>query len=271
MSRLFAITALVITASLTLPAHADKLDDIIAAGKIRCAVTLDIPPNGFRDDKNEPAGFDVDTCHDLAKALGVEAEIVETQLPDRIPALMSDRADVAVASTSDTLERAKTVGMSIPYFVFKIVLLTRKDSGITDYASIKGHSMGSVAGAYEGIAMEKDVKAFNDPKSTFRAFQTQADSILAVSQGQVDAIPLVNTTANDIIKSGKYPNLVIAGDTPFTPDYVALATLREEYGMLNYLNLFINQQVRTGRYAELWKKWIGDTEPADLTVDKVYR
>ncbi|HCL4256676.1 TPA: transporter substrate-binding domain-containing protein, partial [Pseudomonas aeruginosa] len=98
--------------------QADKLDDIIESGKLRCAVTLDFPPMGSRDAQNNPVGFDVDYCNDLAKALDVKAEIVETPFPDRIPALVSGRADVIVASTSDTLERAKTIGMSIPYFAF---------------------------------------------------------------------------------------------------------------------------------------------------------
>ena len=30
-------------------ARADKLDDIIASGKLRCAVVLDFPPMGSRD------------------------------------------------------------------------------------------------------------------------------------------------------------------------------------------------------------------------------
>ncbi|WP_409223719.1 transporter substrate-binding domain-containing protein, partial [Escherichia coli] len=46
-----------------------------------------------------------------------------------MPALVSGRADVIVASTSDTLERAKTIGMSVPYFAFVKVVLTREDTG----------------------------------------------------------------------------------------------------------------------------------------------
>jgi polar amino acid transport system substrate-binding protein len=37
-----------------------------------------------------------------------------------------------------------------------------------------------------------------------------------------------------------------------------------------YLNLFVNQQVRTGRYAELYKKWVGEGNAPDLTVPGVY-
>ncbi len=43
-------------------AQADKLDDIIESGKLRCAVTLDFPPMGSRDAQNNPVGFDVDYC-----------------------------------------------------------------------------------------------------------------------------------------------------------------------------------------------------------------
>jgi polar amino acid transport system substrate-binding protein len=125
---------------------ADKFDDIIASGTLRCAVVLDFPPMGSRDESNNPIGFDVDYCVDLAKALGVEPEFVETPFPDRIPALISGRADVGVASTSDTLERAKSIGFSIPYFAFTFVVLTREGLGIDSYDSLKGHKMGSVAG-----------------------------------------------------------------------------------------------------------------------------
>ena len=73
------------------------------------------------------------------------------------------------------------------------------------------------------------------------------------------------------VKSGNYPGIKIVDKTPMVPDYVALITLREEYGLINYMNLFINQQVRTGRYAELYKKWVGDGQPASLIVEGVYR
>ena len=50
--------------------QADELDDIIAKGKVRCGVMLDVPPVGMRDAKNQPIGYDVEFCKDMAKALG---------------------------------------------------------------------------------------------------------------------------------------------------------------------------------------------------------
>ena len=64
-----------LSASLAATAQADKLDDIIESGKLRCAVTLDFPPMGFRDADNNPAGFDVDYCADLAKVRNLEVKL----------------------------------------------------------------------------------------------------------------------------------------------------------------------------------------------------
>ncbi len=83
VAGLFAVSAV----------QADELDDIIAKGKVRCGVMLDVPPVGMRDAKNQPIGYDVEFCKDMAKALGVEPVIVETTAPDRIPAILSGRVD----------------------------------------------------------------------------------------------------------------------------------------------------------------------------------
>lgn len=269
-ARILIVVAGALSLLLSPAARADKLDDIIASGKLRCAVVLDFPPMGSRDEKNEPIGFDVDTCNDLAKALGVKAEIVETPFPDRIPALVSGRADVGVASTSDTLQRAKTIGFSVPYFVFKMVVLTKKGANIGAYNTLKGRKTGSVTGTYEAIALEKDVKKWNDPKGSFRAYQTQADVFLALAQGQIEATVVTSTVAAATIKAGKYKDLQMGGDAPYDLDYVSLIALRQEYGLLNYLNLFTHLQTRTGRAQELYNKWVGGTMP-DLTVKGVYR
>lgn len=260
---------LMAAATVAAPSYADKLDDIIASGTLRCAVVLDFPPMGMRDDQNNPIGFDVDYCNDLAKSLGVTAEIVETPFPERIPALMAGRVDVGVASTSDTLERAKTIGLTVPYYAFENAVTVNDKVDIANWEGMKGKTVGATAGTYEAIWLEGKVKEWG--VGEFRPYQTQADVFLALSQGQLDATVSTVEVANANVKSGKFPGIKVVDKAPMVPDYVALFTMRQEYGLINYMNLFINQQVRTGRYAELYKKWVGEGTPAKLTVDGVYR
>jgi polar amino acid transport system substrate-binding protein len=186
---------------------------------------------------------------------------------------LSGRADVGVAVTSDTLERAKTVGFTVPYFVFKTIVLARKASGIKSPADIKGHPVGGPAGAYETLALAEEVKKAKDPKGKMLTFQNQSDTFLALGQSRIDATYTTSTIAAAIIASGKYPGLTMVGDAPVDADYCSLIVKRQEQGWLNYVNLFLNRQVRSGRYAQLYKKWFGKEAGAapDLTVAHVYR
>ncbi len=77
MKFLKLAAAAAVVATLATPAAlADKLDDVINNGVLRCAVVLDFPPIGYRDANNEPAGFDVEYCNDMAAALDVDAEVI---------------------------------------------------------------------------------------------------------------------------------------------------------------------------------------------------
>lgn len=251
------ILAISVSVALIPLAQADKIDDIVDKGELRCAVTLDNGQAGFRDASNTPAGFDVDYCKDLSAALGVKPVIVDVPFPDRIPSIVSGRADVAVASTSPTMERAKSIGFSKPYFAYEYVVLTREDTGIDSYEAMKGHVISTPQGNYGTDFLNDSLKAWNDPKGSLKTFQNMNDNILAVSQGQSAATVVVNTVAQEAIKSGKFKGLKIAASAPWSIDYVSLAVGREEYGFINYLNLFIDQQNRSGRYKALWQKWIG--------------
>jgi len=116
---------------------ADKLDDVIKKGTLNCGVVLDFPPMGYTDKDNKPAGFDVDYCNDLAKVLGVKSNILNLTWGDRIPSLISGKTDVVVGSTSDTLERAKSVGFTYPYFVFKFQVISKKGVKMASFDDLK--------------------------------------------------------------------------------------------------------------------------------------
>lgn len=251
-------------------AQADKLDDIMNGGVLRCAVVLDFPPIGFRDANNQPVGYDVDMCTDLAAALDVDPEIVEVTWAERIPALISGRADVAVASSSDTLERAKTVSFSIPYIVYQFQVLTTEGANITDWEQLKSARVGAAIGTtYESLFLEYKEKNWPDATGSYTSYQSENESIVALAQGQVDAIIITDVAIRNHIEAGTYANLQAGPVMPVGEDMTGMMVVRGEFGLRDYLNLFINRQVRSGRYEELYRKWLGG-EPPSLVVPGVY-
>ena len=81
--------------------------------------------------------------------------------------------------------------------------------------------------------------------------------------------PITDTAVANVVGSGKFNGVKAGPVAPFGRDMVGMMTLRKEYGWLNYLNLFINRQVRSGRFQELYSKWIGGDAP-DMTVQGIY-
>src|SRR5262245_154924 len=73
-------------------------------GKLLAGVKLDTPPFGSLDDKNEPAGFDIDLVRKIGVRIGVPVELVKVTSPTRIPILVSGNVDLVAASMTNTRE-----------------------------------------------------------------------------------------------------------------------------------------------------------------------
>lgn len=237
---------------------ADKLDDVINAGKLRCGVVLDFPPIGYRDANNEPAGFDVDYCEDLAKAIDVEYEIIPLTWAERLPVIVTNRADVVFGATSDSLERAKTVGFTIPYAIYYAQAVVGKDTGIETFEDMNGKRVAAAVGTVPEQEFLKYAKEWGT-EDLYQGYQSENEVFLAVAQGKADVGITTNTAVKPIVE--KYDNIIAGPRMPWTTDYTSVVGPRKDIPWLNYLNLFITHQVRSGRYDELWQKYVGSEAP----------
>ena len=82
------------------------LDEIKQRGVIKIGSTLKYPPQMYRDDSGEPAGYDVELMKMLANALGVELEVVDMDFPGLIPALIAGKVDMLSVGLVNTQETA---------------------------------------------------------------------------------------------------------------------------------------------------------------------
>lgn len=257
----FAVAVGLVAALPTSDAAADKLDDIISSGKLRCGAMLDFPPAGFRDANNNPAGFDVEYCQDMAKALGVEPEIVETPSPQRLPALVSGQVDISIGSVTATLERAKTVLFSNTYLAYKLTVVAPKGSDIKKWEDLKGKTVAVVRGTTPEIEYMKHCQTWAEGCKA-ESYGSNGDQMLAFTQGKVDAAIEANSFIGALLRTEQGANMDICCDVPNFTDWISIAVPRGEQGLRDWINLFIFYQVDTGRYAELYTKWFGGTPPA---------
>ena len=239
-------------------ASADTLDDVVDRGTLRCGVVLDFPPIGYRDANNEPAGFDVDYCADLAAALEVEHEIMPLTWSERLPVIVTGRADVVFGATSDSLQRARTVGFTIPYAIYYAQGVVAADSGITTFEDIRGKRVAAAVGTVPEQEWLKIAAEWGE-EGNYQGYQSENEVFLAVAQGKADIGITTNTAVLPITQ--QYDTILAGPRMPWTTDYTSVVAKRQDVSWLNYLNLFVTHQVRSGRYQELWGKYVGGDAP----------
>jgi polar amino acid transport system substrate-binding protein len=242
-------------------ARADKLDDIISSGNLRCGVMLDFPPLGYRDASGSPAGFDVETCKDVATQLGTELELIETPAPQRVPALVSGTVDIVVGGTTPTLERAKTVTFTDPYNVGKLVVVAGTDTPVASFDDLKGKTVALVRGTLPETAYVQACEGWEEGCKNL-SLANNAEQITAVRQGRADAMIETNSFMSALMSSKQGEGLEICCEVPGFTDWTSIAVPKGEYGLRDWLNLFIFWQVDSGRYDELYQQFYGTPAPS---------
>jgi ABC-type amino acid transport substrate-binding protein len=252
------MAAAMLSFAVSVPAVADTLDDVVDRGTLRCGVVLDFPPIGYRDANNEPAGFDVDYCNDLAAALEVEPEILPVTWAERLPVIVTGRADVVFGATSDSLARARTVGFTIPYAIYFAQGVVNSQSGIKSIEDIRGKRVAAAIGTVPEQEWLKIAKEWGE-ENLYQGYQSENEVFLAVAQGKADIGLTTNTAVKPITE--QYDTIEPGPRMPWTTDYTSVVAKRTDVTWLNYLNLFVTHQVRSGRYEKLWGKYVGGEAP----------
>ena len=133
--------------SLGLSAHADTLDDIKKAGKIRIAIDTRDP--ALRHDRRQDAADRLGHRHSPScwqRISASQLEIVTTTGPTRIPVPQTNKADLVVSTLSITPDRAKVIDFSIPYADHPSVVGGLTSMAISSYADLAGKKVAVVRG-----------------------------------------------------------------------------------------------------------------------------
>jgi len=240
-------------------AHADNLlQQIISRGTIRIAVLPSLPPYSKVLPSGEPEGYDIDIAKRLADALKVKPEFVVTDIPGRITALQTHKVDVTIADFTRNVERSLTIAFTNPYLVTSMRMLVPVEMKAKSIAEL-GDGAGLRVAISRGGTAEKAVPAAL-PKATLVRFNTQADEMSALLNGQADAMAEDDFYNTQAIKDrpGKLRQL----DGSLARAEIGIGLPAGEPDFLRVLNLFVDQFNASGDNARLFKTWFGFAQPA---------
>ena len=163
-----------------------------------------IPFSYIANTPNQPVGY----AHDLQLKV-VDAVKKELNMPNlkvrynlvtsqtRIPLVQNGTVDLECGSTTNNEERQKQVDFSVGFFEIGTRLLTAKDSGIKDFADLKGKTLVTTA----GTTSERFIKKLNEDKKlgiNIVSAKDHGESFLMLESGRVAAFMM-----DDVLLAGE--------------------------------------------------------------------
>jgi polar amino acid transport system substrate-binding protein len=250
--------AIVAAPALIKPAFADALETLRARKKLMVAVDLGSPPFGQTDAQMQPIGSDVESAKLLAADWGMPLEIVQVTSPNRVPFLLTGKADMVMASFSVTEERKRVIDFSKAYGVIQIVVAAKKGNAIADYAALAGKRVGTTRGS----SNDKEFTALNTGAQIVR-YDDDATLITALVSGQVDIMatsPQVMAAANGRASGGdQFEVKLVVKTNPY-----AIGIRKGETALQTALNEWIDKNLANGKLGEIYKKYNGVALPAEM-------
>lgn len=262
VSRRSALALALGLAAFAAPAHAGTLETIKERGAVLVAIDVSHPPYGMLDSSAKETGSDVETAKLLADDLGVKLQIVQVSGANRVPFLLSGKADVVIASFSITEERKKVVAYSKPYGVVPVVISAPKDATIAKPEDLDGKTIAVARGTTADIELTKVTKA-SAPGARVVRYEDEATANAAVATGQQDILAAALSTANAVRDANPGKNLEVKLTMAAYP--MAIGLRKNDEAFQAKLDEWVSANLKNGKLNEIYQKYFGMALPAELT------
>ncbi len=231
-----------------------SLADIQKAGKIRIGLEGDWQPFSYHDADDNLVGYDVEVAQNIAKELGVEAEITEAPWDGLLTGLSTGVYDMVVNGVDVTPDREETFDFSDPYAYDHIDLVVKaENTDITSFDDLKGRtSANSTGSTYAELGEQYGATVSNVP--------TLAETMELVLNGTVDATINADTSVQDYLNTTGETDLKVVARLDDVTSY-AIPLKKGSDSLREAVNSAIQKMRDDGTLSELSKKYFG----ADLT------
>ncbi|WP_433862151.1 ABC transporter substrate-binding protein [Streptomyces sp. L7] len=176
-----------------------KKDDSLAnslPSKIKSAGVLTVgmddtyPPNEYKDDNGNPAGWEVDFTNAIGKKLGLKINYAIAKFDNIIPSITGGKDDFGMSSFTDTVEREKQVDF-VNYYNAGILWASAKGKNV-DPDNACGMKVAVQSTTFEDTdevpAKSKACTDKGKPAIQALRYDNQDDATNAVILGKADAL-----------------------------------------------------------------------------------
>ena len=213
-------------------------------------------PMGFRDEKGELVGFDIDLAKEASKRMGVDIKFQPIEWSMKETELDNGNIDFIWNGFSITEERKEKVAFTKPYLENSQLIITLADSKINSKADLKGAAVAVQAesSALDAVNNEPDVT------STFKdlvEFSTNNEAFNDLESGRSDAIVVDGVLARYYMKQKDEKAYKVLEENFGNEEY-AVGLRKSDTELLGKLNAALDEIKKDGTYDKIYSKWFSE-------------
>lgn len=240
--------------------HQDTWDKIKKWGTLTIGVDDSFVPMDFRKKNGQLVGYDVDLSRAVCKVLGLKADFQSIDWSMKETELKNGTIDCIWNGYTATPSRLKRIAFSRVYELSGQSLVVRKDSGINNFAGMRGKRLGVQESSTAQTDLNKYPKVLKDIIKDKKPilYQDNSSAFMDLQAGRTQGV-LAGTVyagyyATHIAHSNNY-KLIPANKYP--SDRVAIGMRKGDRTLIKKVNYALGVLQKDGTLRRINKKWLG--------------
>jgi polar amino acid transport system substrate-binding protein len=236
-----------------------SLQNILDKKKLVLGLDDSFPPMGYRNEKNEIVGYDVDLAKEVARRMGVELVLQPIDWNAKEQELNTGEIDCIWNGFTITEERKQNLNFTPPYLKNAQVIVVRQDSPVQALKDLAGKTAGTQTGSssIDAIDNAPEFKAGLKEVIEYKDFLT---ALMDLDVGGVDAVVIDLVVANDNInRSGKAFRILkeTLGEEEF-----GIGFRKNDKALADKVWATLLEMAKDGTVAKISTQWLG----ADISI-----
>lgn len=212
-------------------------------------------PMGFRDEKGELVGFDIDLANEVSKRIEREIKFQPIDWSMKENELEAGNIDFIWNGYTITPAREEKVAFSDAYLENRQIIVTM-DESIKSKSDLAGKvvAVQAESSALDAVNKEKEVA---DTFTELVEFATNVEAFNDLEAGRTDAIVVDEVNARYYMKNQSNKNYFVLEDNFGTEEY-AIGMRKDDTELVEAVNSALQDMRDDGTYDEIYSTWFSD-------------
>ncbi|RRD95162.1 amino acid ABC transporter substrate-binding protein [Clostridiales bacterium COT073_COT-073] len=213
-------------------------------------------PMGFRDEKNELVGFDVELARAIAEIEGWQLKFQPIDWAMKEKELQSKNIDMIWNGYTITPQRQEKVAFSEPYLANRQIVIVMSTSSVQTLADLAGKSVALQAES-SALTAVRNKQGFAESLKEIPEYATNTEVFRDLEVGRADAIVVDEVLARYYMKTkGEEAYRVLQED--LGAEEFGIGVRKEDTKLLEALNKGMKTLKENGKYDEIYGKWFSE-------------